>query len=510
MPDPVTPPVIVPAAEAQPFDPLAPRQVKPQTMEDDPDVGIRMMIAKRGEKKEAGKEDGKEGEAKPEPKPLGSLISNALKFRSSKPTEEKVEAKAEAKPEAKPESEAGTEESEVKPEAKKTAKKKVAATQATMPDVGRIASEAAVAATREAMKVTAKEKPAEQQLSPEDMRDYEVAKYLGETNPKYKGAENIIVQHVKKAERYATSWEAANPGKVFNPKDDEHTAFYDGLEKPWSDDEFVDAMVEMKASKIADQRMSKTDERLREMENKSARQGMGDVVQKTFVAAAEYLSKSLGEEVHDKIVKEGFDKLVEEDPFLGENLAMELGGLQPTIEAIVQMEDPRGIFKFDEKNQNHIAWAELLHQTEAAYAGTQDQETGKRFATREQWLAMSPAQRKSYWYVTGDHLISELVGSAAERVKANVEKEKESVKKKAAKLGFIPGTGGEAKPAKPAAEAAVTTPPKAKKEAEAKPEAFKPVSPSASAGGRIDTSGAGGTGSTGGVLQKAAGILFGR
>lgn len=504
MPEPATPPGAPP--EAPPRDPLAPPQYVPMTPENDADHQLKQMISRR--RKPAAPATPEAEAAKPgtaaapavsatltaeppkapdsEPKPPAAGFNDAVAgVFGWKPTPKK---KAEPKPEEPAAPEAPAEPAAAEPPAPKTivGKKKAAPAPPAAPDITQIttaATTAAVRALQGSPKTDTAQRRPEADLAPEDLYDYEVAVKLAEINPKYKDAPKVILDHVKKSEAYAARWETANPGKVFNLKDDEHNEFYESLEKPWSDHEFRKAATKLETAEETEQIRREVGGKIKALEQDNARLELNPIIERTFIAAAGHMARQL--EVHDKLKAAGdFDKFAEEDPITAEAMASALGPIQPLIEAIVQIDDPKGRFPVDEKNPAHQAWLQLLADKEAQFQGVESTD-GKMFATRIAFSRMNDAQRARHWYLTPDHLVTELVQEAIATAAEKVKTEKERQKKIALSLGYVLPT--DTKPA--SAKTAATNGAIAAEHAAALPGVQKPVSPSVGSGAKIDTKG---------------------
>ena len=515
---PVAPAPQLPPEAQQP--PQAPQPPAPQSamqrMESDPNLAMDALIARRRSKKEAEStpkavetpekpaESGAETPPSDRPK-LGDLIAKALKF-TPKPEEKKAEAPVVAAPVG---------DKAVIPTEGKPAKTIVSKKKPTPEpiDTGKLVSDAATAATAAAVRAMQpsvqrhESAPVklEDSLKEDDRREYLTAKHLSETNPKFKGAEKIVLDHIKKSEDYASRWEASNPGMVFSPDDDEHDTFYSALEKPWSDREFRDAEIEIKAEEIVERKLRGSNAKFKELERDSARIELAPTVDRAFTSAAGLLARSVGEDVHERITKGGFSKLEEEDPITAEVLTHTLGPLQPIIETIIQLDDPRGRFAIDPYNPLHQKWNEILIDGEARCAGRTD-ESGKMFATRADFGRMNAAQREKHWYLTPDHLVSGVVDFAAKTAAQIIKTEKDRYKKIAESMGFVPRTAAAAGSSKSDATKAA----QAVQPAAPQAQAVKPVSPSVGSGAPIDAKGEAPKGGRAVLMDAFSKTLFGR
>jgi hypothetical protein len=341
-------------------------------------------------------------------------------------------------------------------------------------------------------------------LKSDDLHEYEVAQYLAKSNPRFKDAPKVILEHVKKAEAYANRWEQDNKGKTFDPDDEEHDDFYSSLEKPWKDHEFRMAETEMVAERVNKSSKKESDDKIHELEVENARISITPVIERTYTAAAGLLAKKVGDDVHEKIVKGSFEKFSEEDPITAEALASTIGSLQPLIEVAIQLDDPKSRFKFDPKNQVHMEWNQVMLEKESQLSGADDG-SGRTMVSRAEFSNMTQAQRTKHWFLTTEHLIEEIVNDAATSVKASVEKEKERQKKIALSLGFVPKEdSGNGK-----TKADATKKEDTKKEA-APDATTKPQSPASGGGAKVDDKAAGKPAVSSKLLETTASILFRR
>lgn len=531
-----TPTTVTPGTPGTPPpDPMAPQQLRTVMPEDDPNHHMAQLLSRRRVKKAEAEEGAAEGtkttegtqgaaagetpalpaETPKKPTGLNNLIASALKMpvgAAEKAAKEKKEkaAAAEAAP-----AEAAAAATETPP-VKTIVSKKKAAAPAPTPDLTEITTAATTAAVRALQlspnKPTDAVRKPEADLKPVDLHDYEIAQKLAEINPKYKDAPRIVLDQVRRSEQYAARWETANPGKEFDPDADEHNEFYDGLDKPWSDHEFRTAEIEMAAERVAEKKTRASDNRLKALEQDNARLELTPVIERTFQAAAGHLARQLN--VYDKVIKGNFDKFAEEDPVTAEALTSALGPIQPLIEAIVQIDDPKGRFELDQKNPAHQTWLALLAEKEAAYAGTEHE--GKMFATRVAYANLNAAQRARHWYLTADHLVSEVVQDAVNVATERVKTEKERIKKLATAMGYTITESG--KPSENGAAGVTaatnhetTSEPAGRSAAHNQPsqETVKPISPSVGSGAKIDTKGTAAPTGKAAVLSAVHNVLWG-
>lgn len=372
-------------------------------------------------------------------------------------------------------------------------------------DATAVASAAATAATEAAVRVI-QSTPAQPKagpsdnLSDEDKRDYEVAAHLASLDPRYADAPKIILDHITRAEDYAARWEAANPGKEFNVNDDEHDDFFATLQRPWTVNDFNEARIDLAAEKKLKKFQDEQQGSMQGLHRDQARMELAPAVDRKFNDATTDLAKAVGDDIHKVLTTEGWDGLHKTDPVTAQVLATTLDQMHPFIQAAIEIDDPRQRVPLDvAKDPAHAQWNRVVTVGEASLTGEQD-EQGRIFARRSDYLRMSPAQQATHWYLTTEMIIKGALDYAADQVVTVSKAQKDRL----ASLGFVRQTpaaaAGAATPPTPAA-----VPPPA---AAAVSAAEKPISPSVGSGAKIDD--AGGAAKTGdaALLQKMSDILF--
>lgn len=520
MPAPAPPPT---EATPAPFDILNPPPPKPENPEDDPNLKMAELIAKRSNRR-AAKEEPKEkltddekvaleathGTATGDKAATDAAIGRFLNFRN-KPAAKKTEEKPDEKATEEKPTEEERQKDETKP--KTIVAKKKPQQQPVLVDTARIVSEATTAATTAAIKGLREQqqKPSaapEDALVNRDRHEYEIAQYLAQTNPKYKDAPKIVLDQIKKANAYASRWEAQNPGKVYNPDDEEHADFHDSLdsERPWSQEEFDDAKVDRRAEMIADKKSQPFKDKLEALEREQAQNSLKEDVQNAHTVVAGALAKNLGDEVFSVLTKPGGDQVLKEkEPIVHEAISVILNAVQPITEALVMLEDPKRRVAFDPKNPAHVQYANFFHDVESRFIGQQD-ESGKMFARREDYEKMSAGEMARHWYLTTQMIGAELVGDASKAIAERIETEKDRLKKFAEANGYVRGAQNPPKENKTIPSNREESPPPQN----GSPAPFKPASPPSPSGVAIDNNATTPTDPVSRFLERSSKVLFNR
>lgn len=446
--------------------------------------------------------------APPEPPRLTDLLQKSLRFGSKgapkTETPDPAAAPATPPPPAAPPAAPTTTPPEPPPKPKKP--RKVAPAPI---DPAAIVTAATTAATEAAVRAVASTTPPaakpQDNLTEEDRHDYEVAEFMAKSDPRYRDAPKIILEQVRTAEEYASRWEAANPGKAFDPKDDEHNEFYERQQRPWSDREFRKAEAKMENAEDNEARDAETNKRMAALEADNARLELGPRIEQSFGEATAEMAKLVGGEIHKTLTTGGWDALHQQDPVTAQVLAGALNEIHPFVEAAIQIDDPRQRIRLERNNPVHQQWASVVNTGEARLVGVQS-EDGRMFAKRADYVRMKPEQAALHWYLTTEMIIQGAVEYAAEQVKTLSEKHK----KRLESLGYVRQTAPPAVPSGGGNGTPATPPPPNPPPMGVPTGGEKPVSPTVGSGAKIDdTGGAPRSGETA-LIKEITNILFRR
>lgn len=502
------PPADTPAVTTPPEGQSRPNPFDP---ENDPDHQIRDMIARRRKKaptEGAPNADGTQPPPAATPSgTLGASIAGALKFRMKEKEKPPEAAAAATAPPAAAAAPATT-------PAAKAGKPKPKAPTTPVIDPTQIVEAATTAATNAAMNAVQggrkmradTEEDVVAKLSEDERDEYAVAKFMSENNPQHKGAEAKYLDVVRKTSDYSKRWEAANPGKPFDPDDEEHDEFFAANRRPWRDSEFRRAEAAMVAKESQKEESAKTRQEISKIEQQNAKLDLEKQVDGTVSTAWANIIHTVDEGALKHLSGGGtWEDLANKDLVTARALSSVARDIQPLVEAIIQIDDPHGRIKIDMNNPTHQQWANLLLATEKKYAGHTN-EAGQTLVSRAAYGQMSPTQRAGHFYLTHENLLQELQDTMAETVKTRIKSEREMIAKAAESMGYTkPAAGATASPA-------TTTTPSAPPAANGNPQGItaKPVSPTSGSSTKNDIKDPNPTGGITGVLQAASKALFGR
>ena len=274
---------------------------------------------------------------------------------------------------------------------------------------------------------------------------------------------------VAKEAKYKAAWEKKNPGETFNP--DDHEEFYDQNEPQFEQDDYVDAIVGMKSSKVINEKQKEFEEKMFNREREAH-------LDKTSKEAASDVGDALATVLSGE--KTSLKSLTSEDPVQAKYINEAKGDLENLVSELFKVFTPeRNSKPFDKDDKVHGVLYNQLQSYEDGLLQMEPQETmmgDKRFTTIERFAKMSPEQQARHWSVFLEpKLVKDyLVQDFSAMVKAKISEDEQLWSQRVSKNG---GQSNGKTPAKS---------PDAKP-AESKPVAKKTPAPSVSGGDRTTT-----------------------
>lgn len=355
----------------------------------------------------------------------------------------------------------------------------------------------------------------------EDKADYEALLAAEAESPeKFAGKAQQFADFVKKNYEYQDAWIANNPGKDFDPKDDEHSAWYEANQSI-SEDEIKDARAEVRFAEMAQKRMAPLLEKEKKKVIEEAVQQSVPVVAKIFtdnvVKLVELVNPELVAHMKDdkgvlSIGEDSRERVAKADPIAAREIALVVDSVRPLIFDLEKSAIPALGFRLNPAtNERHAEIDSFRKQAEAEIMAKPEAERmvdGKPFVTMDTYHGQLALIRKttpkskleaelqkyndSVTTISIDQIEDKIVRHHAEKAKKIID-DIDSVAQR--KYGQSPKPGEAAKPgAAPAA----------------RPGSGKPASPSVSSRSEQVTSAATGAVTEKTLAQQATNSMFGR
>lgn len=232
---------------------------------------------------------------------------------------------------------------------------------------------------------------------------------------KYKGIAKKYQDSLTSAMAYADKWEQEHPGEQFDEDDPQHSAFFDKQNVDWDDDDYHEAMIDLraeeKAAMFAEKVSSSTREEIAEIKRQDKlRQSAREIDEQQVKTSKEYFSlfdeeelKEVGAIIDDKgqINRDAITQLEKTDPIAAEIVVQHFAGnvLEPLAGEVTKLY--RGLVKYDPENQAHTWLNQFVSKQEEAMLSQPAQERlneqGKSFVTAAEWLKLSGEDKKRHW-----------------------------------------------------------------------------------------------------------------
>jgi hypothetical protein len=353
-------------------------------------------------------------------------------------------------------------------------KKKQPSADETTARTAAIAAEAAAKAVSDSMASRILTAPAAAQPSaptpqqlvaqlPEEFRDNgDVYFEMGRMNPeKYGNLIPKIIERARKEDEYRMQWKGKNPNGEFDPDDPEHDDFYESISIGYSDRDFKTAERSIIKQEAKREVLSEIEPRLKEHDSWKKTQEVQPEISRAVGGVFSALLPVVNPEYATKPpTPDELAKLAETDPVGAEALALSMQRWRPVVEETVRLYN--GATPFDVKNPAHVAVADMLGylEREIPKLALEDRldEDGRRFATREEYMNLSPQQRADRWTVSKDNLLVAISSRAAAEAERFKTEEQEKLDRYLRAKGYTPKAGGNGAPARAAAAAQPTTP----------------------------------------------------
>lgn len=294
------------------------------------------------------------------------------------------------------------------------------------------------------------------EMTDDDARDYEVVQFLERTQPeKYSGKSKAFVEFVKANYAYQDEWSAKNPGREFDPTDEEHNTWYDKHPSPLTDKEIDAGRESMIEERVFNNRVKPELDKLREKERQAESERKIQLAMPTIAVAVHgkilSLAKSVSPDIAAVLVdaggkpnfsKEALDKAADVDAIAFEELSRAVKlALEPVlVELEKSVIDGADYVLNPRQNPVHAQIANIVSECEADILKRQPNDQlrgGKQFVpisrmqSLEDSIIKSNASKESkdaklrqledaYWCVGVSDIEDFYVNQLSEQIKSRI------------------------------------------------------------------------------------------
>ena len=282
-------------------------------------------------------------------------------------------------------------------------------------------------------------------LDDDDAYTFSVLEFMEKQDTSKKGIAERFRQAQIKGYEYQDKWEKENPGQEWDPESPEHAEFRKSVEVPVSDREFEDARVDMRAEKIATEKVKPALDAQKKAAQDQERSQKVAAAQPQINAACrgfpQYVLGLLGDEFKGIVDERGninqdeVKKLFEKDPVYAharisaaKALDAEAQHIYLLMEGLIDPQTTPGqdthqnaLFKLhSEINQfGYDMEQKLISQPPEDQLDAQ----GRPFKPMADYYQLPKAQQKHYWTLTPDLVIPMRAKHWATQVRKNITNE---------------------------------------------------------------------------------------
>jgi len=348
------------------------------------------------------------------------------------------------------------------PGSKATAKQAAAAPPApSAADIAKAAGEgvAKVLADREVEQQKRARESEVAALSATDQRKVEILSRMEALQPeRYKGISKRYEDSVRARDKYIEQWESKHPGEKFDEDSDEHSEFFDRHNVDWSDEDYTDALADIRAEARVAKATQATQEQVRELQRKITVQESQAQIASTQNTAASQFWGRFGDDYSGLIKPTGeidsqkAQALMKSDPI----------GMPIRVSAAKALdEETAEIYKLYngltdlnvDKNPIHKSVSDFALEMERELMAkpVQDRtdDRGRDFLPSHKYARLSKADREQYWTLGADDLIAlrsnRLFKLASDTIAAQEEQHRKWAEARGIKLSGAQAPAGEAK-----------------------------------------------------------------
>lgn len=317
------------------------------------------------------------------------------------------------------------------------------------PDYDKIA-EATARGVAEAMKPKPEEKRAAEKPNYDFLDDSErkklpILEQMEAANPTaYKGLTKKFTEAIKARQEYEAAWLKENKGKEFDPEADEHNDFFKSVEVDWNDDDYAEAIADIKVAKLKSDMEKKTGEEIGKLTARDKARETEPLALSAAKATGRTFFDAVGEEFkgilspEGVVNKEAIAKLYKDDEVKAGIVFGAASGLEQMAAENVRLFN--GAVAFDANAP--------IHQTLANYALAQESameqlslddkknKNGQIFTPAVDYYKMSKAEKAKHWTFSAADLNMMLAADTIRDVKSRIDADEKILQARLAKRGY--------------------------------------------------------------------------
>lgn len=304
-------------------------------------------------------------------------------------------------------------------------------------------------------------------VEPAQERKVTVLKRMEQLYPdRYTGISDKYLQSVKKLKDYAQRWEAEHPGEAFDESAAEHETFFAENDVEWNDEDYTEAIADIRADTRLEQANKETNAKLSSLERKEKLREAAPQIDAAQVSVARHFWERMGKDYSELLdANGGLNKAKAEAIRASDPIGFDI-----RIQAAVALENEvatiyrlmNGFEDYNADNAAHRTLGEFAEEQEKVLAAQPDaekvDERGRRFLPAAEYHKIPRADAERYYWTFS---VADLGALRAAEIGRNVEKIVAAEEAKYAKWAAARGikvpdkskTGANSEPAEESEEA---------------------------------------------------------
>jgi hypothetical protein len=280
-------------------------------------------------------------------------------------------------------------------------------------------------------------------LDEEDRKTVEVLQRMEKAREDYKGLSERYVRSLKAALEYKAKWEKEHPDEEFDPEAEEHAEFFAKNDVDWDEDDYVRALAELEAERIAERKLEKAREEIKKVKAEIQEKEAAPNIKAAQSQAAKKMLETIDKRF-DVLTDTGdidqtkLAKVYEEDPVNANIVFQAADALEKSVAELERLS--RGLVEFDQKNPLHTALAEVITAEETRIASLPPEKRmrdGKLFLPGAQYEALPQDQKARFWRLTPADIESLIADQFAGLAKRQIEANEQALRKIAQRRGWL-------------------------------------------------------------------------
>lgn len=302
-------------------------------------------------------------------------------------------------------------------------------------------TKAATAAATAAVKAMAPQKQESREAAPEipeDLQDQlEVLKEL-ETEDRFKGITKQAIEFKRKGgleDEYTRRWKKENPGKEYDPDDQEHEDFYQEND-PTARHDDIDRAIKRAEKRIlkreaVDEVRKEIEPQIREQANERRRQEMEPWIQKEADQSVYLAAAAISEDLRNTLVEKGGRAVAELDPIAAEVLDDVLPKYLPIQEEAVRMFNNLTTIKPGNLSNAQAQVIATINELQDVILSDQQHQVrqvrtprgviNQRFVPMAQYHKLSDEEKERAWTVGGGDVVGYIRSKQNQEVKSKYD-----------------------------------------------------------------------------------------